>query len=91
MTQRESRYSRFSSPYQIRFYSLFRILEQVGYKYYVCRQGDTIEALATTYLYDATYYWVLLAVNRIVDPFKALEVGQRLIIPNVEILEKVND
>lgn len=51
--------------------------------------GDTLDTLALYYYNSPTYFWIIADFNRILDPYKELEIGSILKIPtfsNVEFM-----
>lgn len=60
--------------------------EDIGDQYHVVRLTDTITSISYKY-YSKPLYWYLIAdVNEIVNPLD-LELGQTLIIPNLDRYE----
>ncbi len=90
IVRENSRYSKLLQPFYIRYYDFDRILEQVGYRLYSVRQGDLIEDLSSFFLGEPSLYWILLSVNKIIDPFAVLEQGTVLKIPEKTIIDEVN-
>jgi nucleoid-associated protein YgaU len=48
---------------------------------HVWREGDSLEAVASTLLGDPALWWILADVNEITDPF-VIAVGTRLRVPS---------
>ena len=90
ITKENSRYAKLLQPFYTRYYNFDRILEQVGYRTYTIRQGDLIEDLSSLFLGEPSLYWILLAVNKIIDPFATLEQGMVIKIPEKTIIDEVN-
>jgi len=51
---------------------------------YNVQEGDDLKGIANIVYGDARLYWIIAEYNRIVDPFKNLVVGTRLIYPSMK-------
>lgn len=52
----------------------------------VNKQEETFDYLAYLYYGDPTKYWAICDFNRITDPFRKLEIGEKIKIPTISDL-----
>ena len=57
------------------------------YQVYNIQRGDTYDSLALRFYNNPTYYWIICAFNRILDPFEIPTPGSILKIPSMSNLE----
>lgn len=58
---------------------------------YIAKDGELWTDLAWRFLGNAQYYWVLLDINNVMNPFDPLTPGQRILIPlSAKFQELVN-
>lgn len=58
-----------------------QLREDNAYVLHTVTQGDTFDSLALKYYNNPTLYWVICDFNKIQDPYRDLEVGQKIKIP----------
>ena len=53
------------------------------YTLYTVVNGDTLDSIALRFYNNPTLFWVICSFNRILDPFKDLEVGTTIKVPKL--------
>jgi hypothetical protein len=86
-----NRYSNFTNYLSICHYQFQELVNSVGYHEYTAMGGQYIEDVAHAEYGDPSAYYVLAAVNNIIEGVREkLAPGTRLIIPNRDILDLIN-
>ena len=57
------------------------------YRTHKVEQGDTLDTLALYYYNNPTYFWIIADFNKIKDPYKELNVGDKIKIPTFSSIE----
>ena len=57
------------------------------YSLHTVSRGETFDTLALDYYNNPTLYWVICSFNRIQDPFRELQEGEKIKIPSLSSIE----
>ena len=60
------------------------------YEVYSVQKGDTYDSLALRFYNNPTYYWLICAFNRILDPYEIPIPGSKLKIPSISNIEFID-
>lgn len=59
----------------------------IPFTYHIVKQNDTYDSISLYYYNNPTLYWVICDFNRITDPFRTPNVGEKLKIPNISNID----
>lgn len=62
-----------------------------GYSIHIVRDGDTYDSISLQYYNNPTLYWIICDFNRVCDPYKKLNVGDRIKIPVISSLQFIQE
>ena len=65
--------------------------ESISFVLHEVQIGDTLDSLALKYYNNPTLYWIIADFNKIQDPYKELEIGEKLKVPSISSISFVND
>jgi len=57
------------------------------FSYYITERNDNWDTLALKFYADPAKYWILCDFNRILDPYKKIPIGTKIMIPALSNIE----
>lgn len=61
--------------------------DTLGYSLHVVKEGDTFDSIALAYYNNPTYYWIICDFNKIQNPYKKLQVGEKIKVPVMSAIQ----